>query len=170
MLPALASLDQLDDRLPGGAGSVELARALAALDDASALVRAEARRNWTQVVDDVTVLDLPTGDDQWRADILVRVTLSAALRALTNPEGVTAEQVGTYQVSYGGARSTDVYLTAAEKVQVRRAAGISGLWTQSTTRGECPDTPSVRSDCGPAEFLPVEYAPAMSAGEPIPWA
>lgn len=161
MLPAFASLDDLDERLPGGLEGVDVARAQAALEDAASLIRAETGKSY---VDDVGSLALPTGDNAWRADTLTRVNLSVAVRAVTNPDGVSEQQIVNYRETLANA-SPDVYLTASERRSVRRAAGILGLAAVSTTRGPCLETPGPPIRCRGAEtYLEVE-----PAGEPIPW-
>lgn len=135
MLPSLATLEQFDPRVPGGVAASDEARAQANLDDASALVRAEAGKTW---VDEANELDgVP--------DVIVTVTIAAAKRAFMNPDMVRSESIDGYSTSYAAA-SPDVYLTKAERQAVRRAAGRSGLWTQATTRlgtDEERDLPSV---------------------------
>jgi hypothetical protein len=151
MLAAFATLDDLAARVPGGISEADEPRAQAALDDASTKIRAEAGKTWTDEDGD---LDLPTGADAWRADILVTVCVQAALRAFTNPEAMTQEGIGTYSASWANA-TTDVYLTRAERQMVRRAAGATGLW---------------RLAIGQDTTQSVEYLDIEPAGEPIPWA
>lgn len=128
MLPAFATIDDLDARLPAGVSGPDDARAQAALDDASALIRSQAGRSW--VTDDELDDDIP--------DIIRTICVRAALRCFINPDGVTQEGAGPFNRSFANA-SSDVYLTAAEKAQVRAAAGKGGLWTQPTTRGDVAD-------------------------------
>jgi len=132
MLPAFASFLELDARIPGGIADEDVERAQAALDDASTLIRAEASQNY---VDDQGALTLPAGADAWRADVLVRVCLSAARRQLDNPDGISQEALGAYSVQQANA-SSDVYLTTAERRDVRRAAKKTGVTTVSTTRSD----------------------------------
>jgi hypothetical protein len=150
-LPSFAALADLSARAPGGISEVDEGRAQAALDDASTKIRAEAGKTWVTEAGD---LDLPTGADRWRADILVTVCVQAALRAFTNPEAMTQEGIGTYSASWSNA-TTDVYLTRAERQMVRRAAGVSGLW---------------RLAIGQDTTQAVEYLDVEPSGEPIPWA
>jgi len=119
-VPALASVHDLIDRLGREVDDAERARAEAALEDASALVREEARQEW------------PTG-----APAAVQaVVLTAALRVMRNPEGYNSETIGPY--SYRRRDSDlDVYLSEAEKAIVRRyRTRARTLWTQATTRYE----------------------------------
>lgn len=150
MLPAFATIDDLAARTPGGSiTSTDEPRAQAALDDASAKIRAEAGLSWVDDGGDV-VEDLP--------DIIVVVCLAAALRAFVNPEGLVGESIGTYSETRPNP-STDVYLTAAERRLIHKAAGASrGLWAQPTTRGPL-ETPGGDDTV----YLPVV------GGSPIPF-
>lgn len=127
MLPAFATIDDLDARNPAGIAGDET-RAQAALDDASALIRSAAGKTW--VDDDNELANVP--------DIVVTICCRAALRSFTNPAGVTQQTAGPFSASYANG-STDVYLTKGERSEVRAAAGKGGLWTQSTTRGDIAD-------------------------------
>lgn len=121
-LPPLAPVSALETRLGLAAGSlsgVDLARAGAALDDVSALVRDAAGKDWVDV-DGVTIT-APAG--------AVTVTVQAALRSYRNPEGYAGESVGDYswQLVQNGDFGVGVYLTPGEKAIVRRAAlGTTG--------------------------------------------
>lgn len=123
MLPPLADSTMFAARLPGGLADADAARAEATLEDASALVRAEAGQTW--VSDAGALTDVP--------DIIVSVTLAVAKRAFVNPDMVRSEGIQDYQVSFGSS-SPDVYLTKAERDLIRRAVGRAGLWTLATTR------------------------------------
>lgn len=113
----LAPVSALEARLGLPAGSMtdpDLGRATAALEDASALVRAEAGRPFLN--DDGDAVTAPAA--------VVTIVVQAALRAFRNPEGFATESLGDY--SY---RLTDeaasVYLTEEEKRIVRDAGGVS---------------------------------------------
>jgi phage gp36-like protein len=144
-LPALATTDDLDVRTPGGLDAGDLARASAALDDASAMVRAVAGKTWTTdgALDD----DIP--------HVVLMVTVAVARRVLANPDGVTQESIDDYSYTVANA-SSDVYLTRAEKAAVRSAAGKSGIWTLQTTRIGTDDTQylDVVGQDEPMPFLP----------------
>lgn len=127
-LPSLANLTQLDDRLPGGLTPADLPRAQGVLDDASALIRAEAGKTWTT---DGLLDAVP--------DIVVTVCIAAARRAFINPEGITREALDGAEVDYATSAG-DVYLKANEKALVRRAAGKTGVWVMNTTRGDDLET------------------------------
>jgi hypothetical protein len=120
VLPPLATLEALSERLGilPDAETLDGAQALAALDDASALVRSEAGKEFVDESGDV--VNVP--------DIIVSITLASAFRAVRNPDGTTQATVGDVSVSYtregaGGA----VFLTRAEQKAVRKAAGRSGV-------------------------------------------
>ncbi len=110
--------------MPSGVSDADSARAQAALDDASALIRAEAGITW--VNDDDELTDVP--------DILVTLTCKAAQRVIVNPDGQSQSQTGPFGGAWANA-SSDVYLTKYEKNLVRRAAGRTGL---SSVRVEAP--------------------------------
>ena len=155
-LPALADIPALDARIPGGLADADTARAQAALDDASALIRAEAGTNWTN--DDGTELeDVP--------DVVVTICIAAARRALTNPDGVTEEAVGDARRSYSES-SLDVFLKASEKALIRRAAGsFGGITTIATTR----EDPINTSDFGTVDRDGTIYCDVTPDGQPIPY-
>lgn len=46
-MESLATIDEFNDRIPGGIGQEDTARAQAMLADASALIRDEAGKTWT---------------------------------------------------------------------------------------------------------------------------
>lgn len=119
--PPLASVEDLERRLglePGSLQGPDLARAQAALEDASALVRAEAGRDWVDE-DGVTVT---------APQAAVVVALQAAKRAFLNPRGFQHEQTGPF--SYQVPRDqVGLMLTEAERRAVRAAAGRYGLGT-----------------------------------------
>ena len=149
-LPALVSLEDLVARLvtePASGG--EEARAQAALDDASTLVRSVAGETW---VDDENELveDVP--------DPVQTVVLAAAKRAYLNPEGHAQKSNDDVSVTYArDAASGGVFLTAAERDMVITAvSGTSrpALWTLRTTRG------------GPGEDI---YLPVLGQDEPMPF-
>jgi hypothetical protein len=146
MLPPFASLDDLETRT----GPVDDAtRAEAALDDASALIRAEAGKTW--VTSDALDADTP--------DILVVVCITVARRVIENPNGVASESLGDATISYENA-SGDVYLTAGEKRLVRRAAGISGSMGAIDLEVGTPRwTGDVLAVAGSDEPIPFTYEP-----------
>lgn len=158
-LPAFAAPEDLANRIPNGITAGDEPRAQAALDDASALIRAEAGKTWCTdgELDD----DVP--------DIVVTITLKSAQRAFTNPDGQTQEQTGQWMASYANA-SPDVYLTERERTLVRRAAGRSGVWVQPTTRGPENDVPRDRCFDDARRVPPDESVYVdVDGGEPVAW-
>lgn len=134
MLPPLASVVALRDRLGRDLSGDDIPRAEAAIADASALVRAHARRDWN-------------GENV--PDAIVAVVLAVARRAFTNPDSVVTRTDGPFSTTYN--RDTlGAFLTDAEKAVVERyrPAGSGRLWTQQTTRGE---------DCGSTLWLSDQY-------------
>lgn len=135
-LPPLVPVSELEiaqELAPGALSGATLARAEQDLRRVSALIRAEAGRDWVDV-DGVTI----TAPE----DVLA-VALEAALRVHKNPDGYSGESLDGY--AYTRAQGADVgvgvYLTDAEKAIVRRAAqGRSGPLT-GTVR-----TPSAYTD------------------------
>lgn len=125
----LASLDDLEDRLGRTLDGGELARAHAALADASVLVRAAAGRSW---------LDSTTGELTEVSDLAVSVTLSAAKRAVDNPDGYVSERIGDYSYTRAsapaGGEVGGVYLTEEERMALRGLRGAGGLATLSYIR------------------------------------
>ena len=124
-LKALAEVSALELRLGLEIGSLQgadLARAQASLEDASALVRAEAGKPWLD--GDGSTVTAPAQ--------VVTIVIKASLREFKNPDGFTSEQIGDY--SYRTDNTGGVYLTEDERRIVRDAAGTSGngLWTVRT--------------------------------------
>lgn len=122
-LKALADVSAVELRLGLEIGSLQgadLARAQASLDDASALVRAEAGINWLS--GDGTTVTAPAQ--------VVTITVKAAMREFKNPDGFTSEQIGDY--SYRVDNAGGVYLTDEERRIIRLSAGGAGLWTVRT--------------------------------------
>jgi hypothetical protein len=125
MLPALASIEDLEARLQGGLAESDQARAQAVLEDASTLVRRVAGSTWVE--DEALVDDVP--------DVVIVVTLAVAKRAFLNPDGIRQESLGTHSVTYEGANG--VFLTDDERDAIQAAVGAKpGLWTLRTTRGD----------------------------------
>lgn len=149
-LPPLASLPELSRRVGQTLeqGTTDGLRAAAALDDASALVRAEAGQLWT---DETGYLTEVPGE-------IHAVVLQAARRAWTNPVGYTSETIADYtwrvdaKAAFGGA-----YLTETEQAICRRyrpgGNSTSGLWSLGMTRGDSgPDTVYVPVEGGGDAF------------------
>ena len=118
MLP-LATVEQLSARLGITPTGGDAERALAALEDASALIRSEAAVDW---------IDVETNELSGVPSVIEAITLAVAYRAYQNPTGASQTSLGDASVSYaregsGGA----VYLTRDERKAVRKAAGISAV-------------------------------------------
>ena len=118
--PTLADIWQLEQRTPGGIAAGDLPRALAALEDASAWIRAEAvsiaGEDW---LDDEGVLETVPG-------AVVALCCTVARRILDNPEGLLQESIAQYSYSRTNA-TTDIYLTKAEQKMLRRALGVGSF-------------------------------------------
>jgi len=144
-----AEVDELAARLGRQLDDSELVRALAVLEDASALVREEV--GYTVWIDaDTGVLDESLVPASVRA-----VVLRAAERAMRNPGGFSAESSGDYSYQRTGVQ-IGVYLSEAEIRTLRRAVKRTGLWTQPVTRGDCyPDVVFLEDSYG-AELFPVD--------------
>lgn len=139
-LPPLAPVADLETRIGVPVGSLageDLARAVAALDDASALIRDEAGVTWVDA-DGVTI----TAPEAVRI-----VARRAARREYNNPEELTNESVGQY--SNGRAReASSVYLTAGEVAIVHRAAGKSTSGALSIRTPSAYSSPSSTTPYG----------------------
>jgi hypothetical protein len=113
-LPPFATVQDLEVRLGvvvGSLSGLDLARAQANLDDASAIIREVANTDWVDV-DGVTLTAPP---------VVAVVCRTAALRAYNNPNGYTSETIGDYGYQLSQ-KNTEVYLTDSEALTVRRAA------------------------------------------------
>jgi hypothetical protein len=122
----LASVADLEARLGRVFLGAEVPRAVALLDDASALARDVAGITWIDPVTD-ELLTVP-GSVRW-------AVLRAAERAVRNPEGFSSESAGDYSYQRTGVQP-GVYLTEGEERAIRKSRGKTGLWTQPVTRGE----------------------------------
>jgi len=142
----LASVADLEARLGRTFEGAEVPRAVALLDDASALARDVAGTTW---IDPGTGALLPVpGSVRW-------AVLRAAERAVRNPEGYSAESAGDYSFQRTGVQP-GVYLTEAEERAIRKARGKTGLWTQQITRGENYDDTIWFMDSFGSEWIPYE--------------
>ncbi|EFC78731.1 hypothetical protein [Parafrankia sp. EUN1f] len=103
---------------------------LAALGDASALVRLEAGVDW--IADDGVSVTTPAA--------VVPVVVAMVQRKLMNPSGLTGETLGDHSWQMANA-SPDLFLTRAELRTVRRAAGRSGIGSIQM-EGDLPVQPS----------------------------
>lgn len=146
-LPPLATVADLEKRLGETLTGADRDRAEEALSDASALVRAEARRRW---VDPDGVLVPPP-------DAVVTVVKQAATRAYRNPEGYAAENLGEYGYRL---EAVGVYLTDEEKRVVRAASVGWGGTGSIRTPSAYPRDPATGtlyvSDGGAGDLIPWE--------------
>jgi phage gp36-like protein len=118
MLPSLATLDQLEDRTTVENPTV----AQAALDDASALIRAHAGKSWVDAEGALTTVP----------DVIQTICLAAAIRRVNNPMGYASEQISQYSYRYaGGSQSGSVFLTDDEKDTITRSLAAQ-VWTLIT--------------------------------------
>lgn len=148
MLPALASVEDMEARLALDSGSltgVDRIRAQKALDDASALVRDEARLDWISSDGTVTA-----------PDVIVRVVLGAALRTYRNPDSEISQTAGPFARSLK-ASEVGTYLTEAEKELCRRFRPAGGLWTLPTERDGPSDTTYWMEDSFGFELFPIGF-------------
>ena len=147
----IVTLEEFSDRIPDGIAQEDTARAFAMLADASTLVRAEGVSEWT--IDDAP-------------DIAKMACMSAAKRAFLNPDGVTNLALDGASAGFANA-SSDIYLTAAERRAIHKAAGLAGVWTLGTTRTDADydddtgrlDTPGVLSGMFSATEEELETGP-----------
>jgi hypothetical protein len=115
--PTLATIWQLQARIPGEMSDGDVPRALAALDDASAWIRTEAgTEDWLDA--DGLLETVPP--------VIVSICCAVARRIIDNPAGLVSETVAGYSYSQSNA-TTDVYLTKAEKAMIHKIVGGGGL-------------------------------------------
>lgn len=144
-MPPLADVGSLEIRLGRTLTGTEVSRATALLDDASALVRDVAGKDW---------IDPDTGELQSVPGSIKATVLRMVERAMRNPEGFSAESAGDYSYQRTGVQP-GIYLTEGEERTIRRALGKTGLWNQPTTRNE--------------EALTVGWVEDQFGSELIPW-
>jgi Phage protein Gp19/Gp15/Gp42 len=142
----LASVADLEARLGRSFTGGEVARAIALLDDASALARDIAGKTWIDPETDE--LQPVPGSVRW-------AVLRAAERAVRNPEGYSAESAGDYSFQRTGVQP-GVYLTEGEEKAIRRTFGRTGLWTQPITRNEKYYSTVWMEDSYGCELMPVD--------------
>lgn len=112
-LPSLATLTDVLARAPEMQSGLDPLQVEALLDDASAILRSFAGREWVNTTRDA-LEDVPDG--------VTGIVALMVIRALRVPEGVTQETVGNYSVSYAVTASDRLYLTKTEKAFIKRAA------------------------------------------------
>lgn len=124
-LPALATVDDILARAPELTDALNTNQAEALLADASAIIRAYAKREWVSE-DGQELADVPDG--------ITGICAMMVIRALRGPDAdVRQETVGNYSVTYGYRAGERLYLTKAEKTLIRTAvSGSAGAFTIST--------------------------------------
>jgi hypothetical protein len=143
MGPSLATVEDMEARLGRAmTDATERARAQALLDDASALVRFETNQSYIDPDTGDLVADLP--------DIVVTITVNAALRGWYNPAGIESAQLGAVSVRYGSA-----WLTNTEREQLALMTRGKGL-SQAILIG------SFGFDGAPYGYVPVDNAEGLS--------
>jgi hypothetical protein len=141
MGPSLASVADMEARLGHTIDDpAEVARAQALLDDASALVRFETNQSFVDETG-ALVTDLP--------DIVVTITVNAALRGWYNPAGIESAQLGAVSVRYGAA-----WLTSTERQQL--GLMTRGNMSQATLIG------SFGFEGGVSGYVPVDNEEGLS--------
>jgi hypothetical protein len=118
--PAVADLEARLGVPEGTLADEDLARAEAAIEDATVLVLAEVSE---------------TRATAWRADapaVVRLVILKAARREFENPRGLSTESIGPRSV--GMTDTSGVFLTAREVAQIRRASSGRGGGFVGTVR------------------------------------
>jgi hypothetical protein len=152
-LPAFVTVEELAARMPGGLADADRARAQAALDDASTLIRLEAGTAWAA---DGTI---DFGDlDDWKQDVVTAVAIAAARRALENPDGATEMSIGDASMKLAN-DSNDVFLKAAEKSAIRSIAGRGGTFGSIDLEIGTPGYSGYIDVAGQDEPLPFTYEP-----------
>lgn len=134
--PPLVDVVELATRLGLDLTSDVLPRLAAIIDDASALVRAEAQQTWVDEYGDLE--DVP--------DAVATVTLAVARRVYENKLGVTSETTGPFTIRYSDQAGEGLYLTEQEKELLARyrPSPSPGVWTLPTTRTEVEGASTIR--------------------------
>jgi hypothetical protein len=147
---SLATVGDLEARLGLTFEGGELTRAIAVLEDATALVRDEVGYTvWADPDTGALLVALVPGSVR-------AVVLRAAERAIRNPGGFSSESSGDFTYQRTGTQQPGVFLTDGELKILRRATGRRGLWTQPVTRGDCyPNTVFLEDSFG-CELFPVD--------------
>lgn len=112
----MAGLIAVDELLasPGFEG-LDSGQAEQLIKQASSIVRLCARG----LLDAVETPDAP--------DIIETVVVQMIRRGLSNPLGVTQEQLGDHSRSFGGVVAATLYITGREKRMVRQEVGLLGV-------------------------------------------
>lgn len=144
-LPPLASVAKLAARVGETLEDTD-PQALYFLTAASAIIRAETGRTWTNAGNELA--DVP-------ADVEI-IAVEVAARVWRNPEGVIQETTGPFTQRLPDKFADGLFLTATERSQLARyRLGRPGLWTIETTRGDA--------------FLDTVYLPVEGTTERMPF-
>lgn len=120
-LPPLVDIERLFAKIGYVPDGAELDRAAELLDEASELVRDVAGKTWADSSTGV-VTDVPRR--------VRSITIDAAWRAFSNPEGLVQRTIGDSSKSWdraGREGGEIVYLTEDEERAIRKASGASSL-------------------------------------------
>ncbi|ROR95512.1 hypothetical protein EDD28_0068 [Salana multivorans] len=144
-MTALATLDELKERVEWELSEDEERIAAAALEDISDLVRA-GRRDWQPGACPAVVR---------------KIALGAVVRYLRNPDGVTTSRAGDETVMWDGIgdKAGGVYLTTAEERILTKLVRPNGL-TPVDLVAWAPTSREVAQRNG----LPVGYVPTAGGG------
>lgn len=150
-LPPLADVSDLGVRLGVTLAGPDAARAGAALDDASALIREATGLAWSA---DGTTLDssLPPA--------VVTIALAVARRVYENPSGFASETIGSYSYTRSRAEQSGLYLTDEERRALRRIVGARSFDSLELVRSGSSGTTWVSTQDVYADPIPFEVAPA----------
>ena len=150
-LPTLVQPEEIRVRMqrPAPFSGTELLRVQAICEDASALVRFVSGSNWLDP-DNPTAVKAP--------EIVTLIARRCAERAVRNPEGFSSESAADYSYQRNGmVGEGGLFLTDQEEADLKASlgSGKTGLWTQSTYRGDIWDFCSewVKTVPGTEDFL-----------------
>lgn len=130
-------------------GPNDEARAMACIEEASALVVAEAGAAGTAWTDPGHV-----------PDVIQAVVIAVASRTFRNPDGIVSQSVGGVTETLP-ASSVTAFLTEYERGLVRRTAGLTSLSPRLAT------VRVTRGDSAPAEQSYLGTSDGST--EPVPW-
>jgi hypothetical protein len=147
-LTAVATVQQLGDRLGRDLEGAEARRAEAVIADVSAVALSITGQAWD------SPFQVP-GE-------IVAVVLAAARRVFTNPDGFVSQSVGPFSnTRAAGAVSSDVFV-ASELAVLKAFKARKPLWTLSTTRGDADHETGFVTD----DRLGSDAIPYIAGGDP----
>ncbi|MEV4443607.1 hypothetical protein AB0K09_32365 [Streptomyces sp. NPDC049577] len=121
----LADLADLERRYGGTLTGAEREQAEAALDDASAIVRAHGNPSWGAVVDG-RLRPVPAA--------VKAIVLAVAERRVRNPEGFVSESAGEYSYRMPEQGAVGGSLSKGEQLLIERLSGRSAMRSLETVR------------------------------------